>query len=73
MALNKEDKTMTIKEIIDQLNDLISQGVDPNTLVVTRYQNLGNDVDSDCIYDPDPDVECIYYDEEADRLCIEIE
>lgn len=54
---------MTIKEIMDQLTDLISQGVDPNTLIVVRSEE----------FDPDPDVECIYYDEEAERLCIGIE
>ena len=54
---------MTIKEIMDQLNDLISQGVDPNTLIVVRSEE----------FDPDSDVECIYYDEEAERLCIGIE
>lgn len=54
---------MTIKEIMDQLNDLIFQGVNHNTLIVVRSEE----------FDPDPDVECIYYDEEADRLCIGIE
>ena len=55
---------MTIKEIMDQLNDLILSGnINPDTLIVVRSEE----------FDPDPDVECIYYDEEADRLCIGIE
>lgn len=54
---------MTIKEIMNQLMDLISQGVDVDTFIVVRSEE----------FDPDPDVECIYYDEEADRLCIGIE
>ena len=53
---------MTIKEMIDQLNSLVSQGIDPDTYVVVRSEE----------FDPDPDVDCIYYDVEAERLCIGI-
>ena len=54
---------MTIKEMIEHLNAFVSLGIDPNTYVVVRSEE----------FDPDPDVECIYYDEEADRLCVGIE
>lgn len=55
---------MTAKELFNQLTDLILSGnINPDTLIVVRSEE----------FDPDPDVECIYYDEEADRLCIGIE
>ena len=53
---------MTIKEMMNQLMDLISHGVDEDTFVVVRSEE----------FDPDPDVDCIYYDVEAERLCIGI-
>ena len=58
----KEVDTMTIQQLIDDLNSLIAQGVAPDTLVVV----------CDTDFDPDPDVLCDFYCEERDRVCLTI-
>ena len=58
----KEVDTMTIQQLIDDLNSMIAQGVAPDTLVIV----------CDTDFDPDPDVLCDFYCEERDRVCLTI-
>ena len=53
---------MTVKQLIDDLNSLIAQGVAPDTLIVV----------CDADFDPDPDVLGDFYCEERDRVCLTI-